>query len=162
MSSYFLQFVNPELSLDCSTHLYHRNLKSLNSKLNSRVPSWLSRLRIQCCHCCDSGYSCGTGSIPGRETFACRGHSQKINKNWTPSTPRLNTFPIPPQVTKWNLKHIPFLPLLQPHTQLTTTSHSSGVPRTPFSLHSCTTFSLLSLQLSVVLSLPRPKNPGAP
>ena len=36
------------------------------------VLRWLSRLRIQRGHCC------GVGSIPG--TSACRGHSQKIEK----------------------------------------------------------------------------------
>ena len=36
----------------------HANAKS------SGVPWWLSRLRIQHCHCCGSGCSCGSGSIP--------------------------------------------------------------------------------------------------
>ena len=38
---------------------------------------WLSGLRIQRCHCCGSGYSCGTGSIPGPGTYTCLRHGQK-------------------------------------------------------------------------------------
>ena len=33
--------------------------------LSLGVPWWLSRLRTQHCHCCDSGYCYGTGSIAG-------------------------------------------------------------------------------------------------
>ena len=32
------------------------------------VPWWLSRLKIQHCHCCSSGYICSMGSIPGSQT----------------------------------------------------------------------------------------------
>ena len=32
---------------------------------------WFSRLRIWCCHCCSSGYSCGTDSNPGLGTSIC-------------------------------------------------------------------------------------------
>ena len=39
---------------------------------------WLSRLRIQHCHCCDSGHCCGTGSILGPETSACHEYCQRI------------------------------------------------------------------------------------
>ena len=35
------------------------------------VPWWLSRLRIQCCHCS------GVDSIPGLESSTCCRHSQK-------------------------------------------------------------------------------------
>ena len=34
-------------------------------------------LRIWCCHCCGSGYSCGVGSIPGLGTSACPGRDRK-------------------------------------------------------------------------------------
>ena len=49
-------------------------------KAEWEVPCWLSRLRIQCCHCCGLGCRCGTGSIPGLRTFTCCGYSQKIKK----------------------------------------------------------------------------------
>ena len=45
--------------------------------LELEVPSWLNGLRIQCCHCCGSSYSCGTGSIPGLGASACHGLSKK-------------------------------------------------------------------------------------
>ena len=38
---------------------------------------WLSRLRIQFCHCSGSGGCCGTGSSPGPGTFTCHGCGQK-------------------------------------------------------------------------------------
>ena len=44
------------------------------SKIIPRVPCWLSRLRIRCCHCC------GGGSIPGPGTSACYMSSQKKEK----------------------------------------------------------------------------------
>ena len=44
------------------------------------VPLWLSRLKIQHCHCCDSGYCCGVGSVPGPRTSAYCGYSQKEEK----------------------------------------------------------------------------------
>jgi len=43
-------------------------------------PWWLSRLRIQHCHCHGSGYFCGLGSVPGPETSICHGHSKKKKK----------------------------------------------------------------------------------
>lgn len=36
-----------------------------------RIPFWLSRLKLQCCH------SYGTGSIPAPGTSTCLGHIQK-------------------------------------------------------------------------------------
>ena len=45
-----------------------------------RIPLWLSKLRIQCYHCCGSDYSCGVGSIPGPGTSTCCGYSQKKKK----------------------------------------------------------------------------------
>ena len=48
----------------------------------SRVPWLLSRLRIQRCHCCRSGYCHGRGLIPGPGTSAYYKHSQKT-KNKT-------------------------------------------------------------------------------
>ena len=44
------------------------------------APRWLSRLRIQHCHCSGSGHCCGVGSIPGLGTFRCCGHDQKKEK----------------------------------------------------------------------------------
>ena len=47
------------------------------------VPWWLSELCIwSCwsCPCCSLGHCCGTGSIPGPETSACLGCSQKKKK----------------------------------------------------------------------------------
>ena len=41
------------------------------TKFYSRVPWWLSGLRIRCCSCCRSCHCCGTGSVPGRGTLAC-------------------------------------------------------------------------------------------
>ena len=38
------------------------------------VPLWLSRLRIQCCHCC------GASSIPGWGTLHVRGTAKKKKK----------------------------------------------------------------------------------
>ena len=43
------------------------------------VPWWLSRLRIRSCHCCGSGYSCG--SVPGLGTSTLgTAQNQKTNK----------------------------------------------------------------------------------
>ena len=47
------------------------------TRLFDRVPWWLSGLRIQRCHCCGSGYSCGMGLIPGLRTFTCYGYSPR-------------------------------------------------------------------------------------
>ena len=44
------------------------------------VPSWLRGLRIQCCHCCDSGHSNGMDSIPGLGTSTWHGRKTKQNK----------------------------------------------------------------------------------
>ena len=52
----------------------HSSLDSLG------VPTWLSMFRIQHCHCCTFGYSCGTGSIPGLGTFTCHRWGQKKKK----------------------------------------------------------------------------------
>ena len=43
----------------------------------SGVPLWCSGLRIQHCHCSDSGNCWGTGSTPGPEASKCHGHGQK-------------------------------------------------------------------------------------
>ena len=41
------------------------------------VPLWLSGLKNGCCHYSTSGYSCGTGLIPGLGTSSYFGCSQK-------------------------------------------------------------------------------------
>ena len=41
------------------------------------VPLWHSRLRIQHCHCSNSGHCCGMGLLPGMETSPCHGCGQK-------------------------------------------------------------------------------------
>jgi len=54
-------------------------LKSKKKKVKNycfRVPWWLSRLRIQHCHCCGSGDCCGMGSNPGLGTSTCHSCSQ--------------------------------------------------------------------------------------
>ena len=38
------------------------------------------QLRIWHCFCCSSDHYCGTGSIPGLETYVCHGHRQKKKK----------------------------------------------------------------------------------
>ena len=48
------------------------------------APSWLSRLRIQHCHCCNSGYSCGRGSIPGPGISTCRHSKNQKTKQKNP------------------------------------------------------------------------------
>ena len=45
------------------------------------VPWGLNRFRIWRCHCCGSGHSCGSGSVPDLGTSACCGHGQKHIKN---------------------------------------------------------------------------------
>ena len=42
---------------------------------------WLSGLRVPCCHCSVSGYSCGVGSIPGLGTSMCLSAAIKIKEN---------------------------------------------------------------------------------
>ena len=51
------------LRLKIRTSMFSSQL-SFNWKI-SGLPWWLSRLRIQHCYCCGSGYSCGLGMIPG-------------------------------------------------------------------------------------------------
>ena len=66
----------------------HRSLGSLCDEIFKLVtfylelPSWLSGLRIQHSHCCGSGYSCGSGSIPSPGTSACHKCDQK-SKHFT-------------------------------------------------------------------------------
>ena len=57
-----------------------KNLKIvLFLKILPGVPWWLSWFQIGCCHCCGSGYSCGTGSIPGlRTSICCRCGKKKL------------------------------------------------------------------------------------
>jgi len=43
----------------------------MNKIVKIQVLWWLRGLRIQCCHCCGSGYCCGTGSVPGPGISAC-------------------------------------------------------------------------------------------
>ena len=50
------------------------------------VPLRLSSLSIRCCHCCSSGYSCGTSLIPGPRTSACSGPSKTKTKTKNPKT----------------------------------------------------------------------------
>ena len=40
----------------------------------------VSGLRIWHCHCCGSGYNCGTGSIPGPGTSTCYGCAKEKKK----------------------------------------------------------------------------------
>lgn len=49
--------------------------KSTTKNYKTRVPLWLSKLRIWCCHCCGLGCCCGTSSIPGPGTCTCCGCS---------------------------------------------------------------------------------------
>ena len=51
-------------------------------KHQSGVPSWLSGLRIQHCHCCVSGHCCGSGSTTGQGTSTWGGCVKK-NKTKT-------------------------------------------------------------------------------
>ena len=73
------------LSKKCAHLLWiFLNVKEWPSKVNFKnarigVPLWLSGLRIPHCHCCCSGYSCVTGSVPGLGTSTCWRHSQKKN-----------------------------------------------------------------------------------
>ena len=54
----------------------------LNSFFKSQgVPWWLRGLRIQRYHCWDSGYCCGSDSVPGPGIFACSGQSQREKKS---------------------------------------------------------------------------------
>ena len=46
-------------------------------KLSIEVPWWLSRLRTWRCHCCGSGYCCGTGLIPNQELPPAGGMAKK-------------------------------------------------------------------------------------
>ena len=46
-------------------------------KMHMGVPWWLSRLRIQCCHCSSSGCCCGRGSTLGPGTSTCHGRGPK-------------------------------------------------------------------------------------
>ena len=62
----------------CYSHFTGRNVSSKNSC--HRVPLWLRGLRIQCGHCCGSGYSYGPSWISGPGTFICHRHRQ--NKFW--------------------------------------------------------------------------------
>ena len=55
--------------------------KALNLEIDTYgVPLWLSRLRIQYCHCCDSSYSCSSRSILHWGTSPWCGSSQKKEK----------------------------------------------------------------------------------
>ena len=45
-----------------------------------RFPTQCSGLRMQHCHRCGVGSSCGSGSVSGPETSICCGHSQKRKK----------------------------------------------------------------------------------
>ena len=49
-------------------------------KYYPRVPLWFRGLKIQHCHCYNSSYSCGLGSIPGLGTSACCGCGLPTNK----------------------------------------------------------------------------------
>ena len=44
------------------------------------VPWWLSRLRIQCCHCCAQVAAVVMASILGPGASICHGHNQKQPK----------------------------------------------------------------------------------
>ena len=46
------------------------------------VPWWLGALRIRHCHCCGSGYCCGTGSVPGPRTSTCQRPSLARSTVW--------------------------------------------------------------------------------
>ena len=53
-------------------------------------PLWLRGLKIQCCQCCASGYSCGMGSLSGPGTSTCYGHSQKKYKKYQKIFKKIN------------------------------------------------------------------------
>ena len=68
---------------ETQTHTHSGILLGHNKEWNLGFPLWLSRLRIQHCHCCESGCCCGVSSIPGPGASTCHGHGQfKIKKEW--------------------------------------------------------------------------------
>ena len=70
-----LQFSLPSLHL-CSCLIPGSFFHSFNKYFNV-VPWWHSRLRIQHCHCCGTGHSCGIGLTPVLGTCACCRCGQK-------------------------------------------------------------------------------------
>ena len=67
--------------------------REMNKQWTTRVPWWLSRLRIQHCHCYGSGYRCGTCLIPGLETFVglrCNQKKKKKKKGTTQGKQKAN------------------------------------------------------------------------
>ena len=53
----------------------------VSKNLVPRLPYCLNRLKMWCCHCCGSGHSCGTVSIPGPGISAFCRHDQGVG--WT-------------------------------------------------------------------------------
>lgn len=85
-----------EGSLEMCIKIFHSQLFNLEKSLykhtratqtvGSRVQHWgvpwrYSELRMQRCHCCDSGYYCGMGSILVQGTSPCQEVRQKKKKN---------------------------------------------------------------------------------
>ena len=64
----------------CEGRRENRILLNAQLKTQNKIPCWLSRLRIQHCHCWSSDYCYGTGSNPGPGTSECCRHAQKKNK----------------------------------------------------------------------------------
>ena len=56
------------------------SLRYLCENCGLRVPSCLTTLRIQHCHCCDLGQCCGLASIPGPGTPTCHRQAKKKKK----------------------------------------------------------------------------------
>ena len=66
---------------------FHMNFRMdffffISIKIATGSSWWLSGLRTQCCHCCDSGYYLDVCLIPGLGTSKCHGHGQKKSWNW--------------------------------------------------------------------------------
>ena len=58
-------------------YLFHCHKCRVLLNLLDGVLWWRSGLRIQHCDCSNSGYCCGSGSIPGPGSFTCHGHGCK-------------------------------------------------------------------------------------
>lgn len=63
-----------------SSKIKYQKAEKTHIILVGGVPLWLQRLRTWHCHCCDSGYSYGLGSVPSPGASTCCGHSPKKKK----------------------------------------------------------------------------------
>ena len=52
-----------------------------SKKAQAGVLWWLSKLRLQCCHCCGKGYRGGKGSVSGPGISTCFRDNQKKKKH---------------------------------------------------------------------------------